>query len=109
MKLKNKLGLSALSVWILSVAAMNASADNPFADEPGMDELLTNLMQFLLKILSVLGIIAFGVCGIFYLTSAGDAEKAKTAKQMLTFSVIGLVIAISSLMIIFIIQGLLNG
>ncbi|MBU2025977.1 MAG: hypothetical protein ABIC19_01185 [Patescibacteria group bacterium] len=80
----------------------------PFSSAPDITVLFSNAMKFVLKILGALGVIAFVFCGILYLTSAGNIERAATAKRYFTFSVIGLVISLGSLIIILTIDSLLR-
>jgi hypothetical protein len=56
-----------------------------------MAKIIVNTMLFILGILAVIMII---VSGIKYVTSNGDASKIKSAKDTLTYSIVGLVVAI---------------
>lgn len=63
-------------------------------------EIIETLMLWLLYILGFIAIIAFVVAGLIYLTSGGDEKKAETAKQYVTWSIIGVVVALSGLIIL---------
>ena len=63
-------------------------------------EVIQRLMQWLLYILGFIAIIAFVEAGLIYLTSGGDEKKAETAKQYVTWSIIGVVVALSGLIIL---------
>jgi len=46
------------------------------------------------------GVVAFVIAGIMYLVSSGNQEKTEIAKRYLKYSILGLVIAIGSFVII---------
>ena len=60
-------------------------------DASKMSTTVVNTMLFILGILAVIMII---VSGIKYVTANGDASKIKSAKDTLTYSIVGLVVAI---------------
>ncbi len=62
--------------------------------------ILIRLMQWMLSLVSIFAIIAFVISGFMYLTSAGDEEQAKIAKKAFTYALIGLIVAISGLVVI---------
>jgi len=47
-----------------------------------------------LGIFGFLGIIAFVISGVLYLTAAGDAEAEKKAKKAMTMGIIGVVVGL---------------
>lgn len=57
-------------------------------------DLVYTAMAWLLGILAVAAIIGFVVAGLFYITAAGDEAKAEKAKSMMTYSIIGIVVAL---------------
>ena len=57
-------------------------------------------MFWLLSIFGFIAIIAFVVAGIQYLTSAGDPKMAEKGKSNMINSIIGIIIALSGLIII---------
>ena len=62
--------------------------------------ILKNVLMYLLGIIGILAIIGFVVSGIMYITAAGDEERVEKAKNMLTYSIIGLVVALIGLVIV---------
>jgi glucose uptake protein GlcU len=54
----------------------------------------------LLGIAGILALIMIVIGGIVYLTSAGDPERADRGKKTFTYSVIGIIIALSAMVII---------
>jgi Type IV secretion system pilin len=71
--------------------------------------LLMNVMWWLLSILGFIGIIAFVISGMQYLLSAGSEEMIETAKRNMRYSIIGIVVALSGLVIIMAIDQALLG
>jgi len=68
-----------------------------------------NLMQWILGIIGFVAIIGFCIAGIIYLTSAGDEDRQRKAKQAMTYSIIGVVVALSGFVIWRAVMGMLNG
>jgi|AntRauTorckE6833_2_1112554.scaffolds.fasta_scaffold33543_3 cytochrome bd-type quinol oxidase subunit 2 len=54
----------------------------------------SNLIEVLLFVLGIISVIMIIVSGIMYVTSAGSPDKVKKAKDTLTYSVIGLAVAL---------------
>jgi hypothetical protein len=75
----------------------------------GIAGVLSNVLMWLLAIIGTLSVIAFVVSGIQYLTAAGDEKNIETAKKNLTYSVIGVVVALSGLIIVTTISMILGG
>lgn len=63
----------------------------------GVVKIVVNTLLFLLGIISVIMII---VSGIRYTTSSGDASAVTSAKNTLTYSIIGLIVAILAFAIV---------
>ncbi len=68
-----------------------------------------DLMDWLLAIFGFIAIIAFIISGIQYLVSAGDEEILKTAKRNMTWSIVGVIVALSGWVIIMAIDQALSG
>ncbi len=56
-------------------------------------------VNFLLSLVGVIGIIMLVVGGLMYLTSAGDEKKIETAKAIVKYALIGIAIALASLLL----------
>ncbi|MFC1623217.1 hypothetical protein ACFL2R_01935 [Patescibacteria group bacterium] len=69
-------------------------------DALSISEILLNLLNFLLGIVGVLGIIMLVSSGIMYLFSAGDQTRIDMAKNMTKWSIIGIVVALASMVIV---------
>ena len=70
---------------------------------------LTNLLTWLLGIIGVLGLMGFIISGIQYLLAYANEELAEAAKKNMTFSIIGIVVALSGFIIIQAINLALQG
>jgi hypothetical protein len=73
-----------------------------------IEGILKNFMNWLFSIFAFLAIISFIIAGIQYFMAAGNPESAKKAKQNMVYSIIGVVVALSSLVIIYAVEGFLN-
>lgn len=61
-----------------------------------VQEVLTSLLNALQGVIVVISIIFIVIGAIFYITSAGDEERIKTAKKAITASLVGLAIGIAA-------------
>jgi hypothetical protein len=63
-------------------------------------EISSNVLSFLLSIIGILAIISLVVGGMMYMTSFGDTKKVETGKLIVKNSIIGIIVALSSLVIV---------
>ena len=63
------------------------------AEGDDANTLIDNLINTLLFLVGALAVVMIIVSGIWYMTANGDASKITRAKNTLTYSVVGLVIA----------------
>ena len=78
--------------------ATTADMENKsIAGEGGLISILINFLLWAVGILSVAMII---FSGFRYITSAGDAAKTKSAQTALTYSIVGLIVAILAWVIV---------
>jgi len=63
-------------------------------------QILVRVMQFLLAIVGVIAIISLVYGGSTYLTAYGDEKRIDKAKSIITYSIIGIVVALGALVII---------
>jgi len=75
--------------------------------DPGnLDQVLTiqgillGILDFLLACVGIIAIIAMVIGGGMYLTAYGDEDRAKKGKQIATYAIVGIAIAIGSLIIV---------
>ena len=72
-------------------------------------DIILNLMKWMLYLFGFLAIIAFVISGIQYLSAAGNMNMIETAKRNMNYSIIGIVVALSGLVILIAIDALLRG
>lgn len=72
-------------------SAKICDADKENIEEDGTVATLINILMFGLGSIAVIAII---VGGIIYATSNGDASKTKRAKDIILYSVVGLIVAL---------------
>lgn len=76
-----------------------AEAAGAITDAPKISSILLSFLNFLLSIVAVVAIIALVVGGIWYLTAGGSEERLQVAKRACLSGVVGLVIALSALIL----------
>lgn len=82
-----------------------AHAAGVIEDAPRVSEILIHVFEFLLSIVGILGIIGLVVSGAMYLLASGDESLTKKAKAAFQASVIGLVVAFGSWIIVMTLQS----
>jgi len=81
---------------------------SPSSSDP-VATVLENVMQWLLAVIGVVGIIAFVISGVQYLMAAGDQNIIETAKRNMKWSIVGIVVALSGLIILNFIFNIMDG
>jgi hypothetical protein len=72
-------------------------------------EIATRVLELLLSILGIIAIISIVIGGGMYLTAYGDEKKIDTAKEIIKYSILGIVVALGSLVIVRQIAALIGG
>ncbi len=81
---------------------VSATIDLPTEAQTGLPEggngavlkAIESVVEFVVGVIGSIAVLMIVISGIMYMVSGGDQQKAETAKNILTYSVIGLVIAI---------------
>jgi hypothetical protein len=76
--------------------------------DKNIEEVIISVMNWIFRIFSTLAIIAFAISGIQYILSSGNQNVMETAKKNLIYSIIGVVVGLSGLVILMTIDGLLK-
>lgn len=96
------LGISVLSPVVSPVQALNplASVCESNADsvacknkDQGISSVMSSLVNGLLFVIGGLSVVMIIVAGVMYTISAGDSGKVSKAKNMLIYSIVGLLVA----------------
>ena len=71
-----------------------AAGQNKCSPEPPstLDSIIKNILQILSIVVGLAAVIMVIIAGLKYITSGGDAEKVKGAKNTLIYALIGLVV-----------------
>lgn len=75
----------------------------------GIKQILTNLLTWLLGIVGIIALIGFVISGIQYIISTGDDTRMETAKKNMTYSIIGIIVALAGFVIVQAIDFALRG
>jgi hypothetical protein len=65
-----------------------------------ISQIATNVLNLLLSVVGIIAIISLVVAGGMYMTAYGEDEQMKTAKKMGTWAVVGIAVALGSLVIV---------
>ncbi|HFC76713.1 MAG TPA: hypothetical protein ENJ27_00595 [Candidatus Moranbacteria bacterium] len=79
---------------------INTGLPNAGGSEDPITTIAMNVMLWLLRVVGVIAIIAFVISGIQYLTSAGSEDQITTAKRNMLWSIVGVIVALSGLIIL---------
>ncbi len=82
----------------------NIALPNP---KGGIQEVLLNILRWLLQVVGIIALISFIVSGIQYFAAAGSENRAEAAKRNMLYSIIGVVIVFASFLIVQAIQNAL--
>lgn len=70
--------------------------------------IISATLQWLLAILGFIAVIGFVISGILYLTAAGNETQIEKAKTAMTYSIVGVIVALMGYVIIQAIEGWLG-
>lgn len=81
---------------------------NPLGETETIENALLRMVQAILGIIGTLALLILIVAGIMYITSAGDENRMKKAKAIISGTLIGLVIALLALSLLQVLVDILN-
>lgn len=76
------------------------TCQDTFNNAPTMATIATRVLEFLLGIVGILGMIMIVIGGIMYFTAGANEKSVETAKNIVKYAVIGLALALASLVIV---------
>ncbi len=113
MELAKKIFIYALIGFTIAVAAPSLlrqivefiqtepeSGSDLIANATTVSTIITNMMQFLLTIIGILGIISFVIAGILYISAGGNQANADKAKKAVFYSILAVAVSGASLIVI---------
>ncbi|QQS16209.1 MAG: hypothetical protein IPK84_02570 [Candidatus Moraniibacteriota bacterium] len=92
--------------WTSGLQSVKSESELPSSS---VATIVSGFMTWLLTILGFIAIIAFVISGIMYLTAAGNDGQIKAAKTAMTWSIVGVVVALVGYVIILAADFLLRG
>ena len=111
--MKQSLILKNIGAFVLIAAFMTApmvvfgqwpgtgsDATNSGLPSASIYSIINTTMKWLLAILGFIAIIGFVIAGILYLTAAGNEKQIGTAKNAMTFSIVGVIVALVGYVIV---------
>ena len=103
----------SLSILFFPAFALAATAyvvTNTFGLPAGsILDIVDNISYWLLSIFAVVGIIGFVIAGIIYLVSTGDDDMVTRAKAAMRWSIVGIIVGLSGLVIMQAVLMMLSG
>lgn len=79
--------------------------NSPYITKNSANDLLPNILNIVYFSAGIVAVIALIIAGFLYVTSTGDASKAKTAKNAILYAVIGLITVLVAFTITTFIRG----
>lgn len=73
-----------------------------------LETVIYNVMDWLLRIIGAIAIIAFVISGMQYMLAAGDQNLMETGKRNMKWSIVGVVVALIGIVILKTVYGLLS-
>ena len=110
MKVAKKIIIGAMFFPSLALAQWDVSSVEGY-NLPGGDiaTILGNFLTWALEIFGILAVLAFIISGVMYLTAAGNTTQIETAKKAMQWSIIGVVVGLSGVIVLNAIQNWLGG
>jgi len=109
--LKTKIVLLTVLAFSLLLISISSAIDieNPLSKTSDIYTLVMKILDFLIILAIPLSAILIVYSGLLYITSAGNAEKIKTAQKTLIWALIGFAIVLIAKGVPAIIQEFLSG
>jgi len=93
--MRKYLSLILLIVVLVPLTVEGVVIKNPLTSDTFVD-LMNQITNIIFYLAIVIAPIMFIVAGFYYLTAAGSVEKVSTAKKIILYTLIGLIIIISA-------------
>jgi hypothetical protein len=88
---------------------INVAHAGVISDAPSLSNIGLKILSFLLSVFSVIAIIMSVVSGAKYFLSFGDKRDLKDAKKSIKNVVIGIIVALSSFVLVKLISSIISG
>lgn len=99
------LGSTILLAPIIAQAAWTAPTPSDPAVPTNFDNVLNNVINWILGIVGLISVLVIIYGGVMYLTSTGAADRVKSGKDTIKYGIMGLIIAGAAYAIVNVIIG----
>ena len=96
-----------LVAFLIPLLVEGIEIKNPLKAD-SLTELIHNIVNFLFKISLPIGALMIVISAFYFLTSAGDPEKVKTAKNIIIWTIVGIIVLFLSVAITTALQNMLG-
>lgn len=94
---------------IINILGGSSGVNTAGLTGPTLYQIGVNILNLLLSIFGIIAIISLVVGGGMYLTAYGDEKRIETGKKIIVYAIIGIVVALSAVVIINEISSLISG
>ena len=88
---------------------INTAHAGVITDAPSISSVGMNILNFLLSVTGIIAIIALVLAGILYFASNGDEKKIQIAKRAMTYSILGIILAMGGMVFVYFIGQFFSG
>ena len=93
--MRKYLSLILLITVLVPLAVEAVTIDNPLAADD-FAQLIDGIINIIFTLALAIAPIMFIIAGFYFITAAGEPEKIQTAKKMILWTLIGLLVVISA-------------
>jgi len=101
-------GLPFVAGAQLNVKSTEMAASGLSGNDVSFYDVIVTVMNWLLIVITVLAVIGFIISGVYFITAAGTG-RVEDAKHWLTYSIIGIIVALIGYIIVQLVDNLLKG
>lgn len=94
------LAAPAFLTTILQILGANGVDDTVISGSMTIRDIAIKTLEFLLSVFGIFAIISLLIGGILYLNSYGNEKRIDLGKKMVTYAIIGIIVGLSSLVIV---------
>lgn len=87
----------------------DGNADSWVSDALSLRDIAVNVLDLLLSVLGVVAMISMIIGGLMYLTAIGDPKRIDTGKDIFKYSLLGVIVSLSAVVVISQVNSLLGG
>lgn len=94
---------------IINILGNTSEVNTDGLTGPTFYEIGVRVLNLLLSIVGIIAIISLVIGGGMYLTAYGDEKRIDTGKKIVTYSIIGIIVALSAVVIVEQVNSLISG